>query len=94
MASLDLCGDTPSWDHQGWGEPGSGICKCILNKPDICKGGQIVMPSDVDCIRSSVYMHRHKLHPKPAGCMEGTNKVHMLMDQLEDMVIGRNQRRN
>eukprot|EP00957_Ditylum_brightwellii_P062290 4726716-Ditylum_brightwellii.AAC.1 len=29
-----------------------------------------------------------KLHSKPAGYMEGTNEVHMPMDQLEYMVFG------
>eukprot|EP00957_Ditylum_brightwellii_P138736 10575495-Ditylum_brightwellii.AAC.1 len=46
------------------------------------------MLSDVDCIRTHVYVYRHKLHPKPARYMEGTNEVHVLIDQLEDMVNG------
>eukprot|EP00957_Ditylum_brightwellii_P031535 2391537-Ditylum_brightwellii.AAC.1 len=87
-ASFDLCGDKTSWGHQGWGEQGSGLCKCILNKPGICKRGQIVMLSGADCIRPCAYMHRHKLHPNPVGYVKGSNEVHMLMGQLEDMVIG------
>eukprot|EP00957_Ditylum_brightwellii_P126734 9659495-Ditylum_brightwellii.AAC.1 len=67
MVSLDLCGDKAGWGHQGWGESGSGLCKCILNKPGI------VMLSDVDCIRPHAYMNRHKavkkiFTKKPAMC--------------------------
>eukprot|EP00957_Ditylum_brightwellii_P197710 15062590-Ditylum_brightwellii.AAC.1 len=87
MAPLDLCRDETSWGHQGWRQPRSCLCKHILNKPGICKGGQIVILSDVDSIRPHVCMQTHKLHPKLAGYMEGTNEVCMLMNQLENMVI-------
>eukprot|EP00957_Ditylum_brightwellii_P040882 3094394-Ditylum_brightwellii.AAC.1 len=45
------------------------------------------MLSDIDCIRSCAYVHRHKLHTKQAGYTEGSNEVCFLVDQLEDMVI-------
>eukprot|EP00957_Ditylum_brightwellii_P100452 7656978-Ditylum_brightwellii.AAC.1 len=76
----NLCGDKTNWGHQCWGEPGSGLCKCILNKSGICKRRQIVMLSDLDCIRPHAYVHRHKLYPKPADYTKGTNEVCMLMD--------------
>eukprot|EP00957_Ditylum_brightwellii_P191689 14593371-Ditylum_brightwellii.AAC.2 len=83
----NLCGDKTSWDHQGWGEPGSGLYKHILSKTGIYKGGQIVMLNDVNHIRPCIYVYRHKLHPQPVGYTGGSNKVCMLMDQLKDMVI-------
>ena len=63
-ANPDQCGDETSYGFQGWGEPASGLVYLINNKPEITKGMQTVITSDVDWIRPRAYIHRHKKHPK------------------------------
>jgi hypothetical protein len=95
QAYLNLTGDETSWGHQGWGEPGSGLVKRILNKPGVCKGGQIVLLYDQDCIQLRAYVHRHKLWGKPAGfTAEGPNEARMLIDKIDDMIIGESMEEN
>jgi len=95
QAYLNLTGDETSWGHQGWGEPGSGLVKRILNKPGVCKGGQIVLLCDQDRIQPCEYVHQHKLWDKPAGfTAEGPNEARMLIDKIDDMIIGESMEEN
>jgi hypothetical protein len=88
-AELDLCGDETLWGHGGFGEAGSGFIGQIINKPGVTKGGQIVMISDVHCIRPCAYMHHHKLHIKPPGwTQQGPFKVKSVFDKLNGLVEG------
>jgi len=65
LACLDLTGDETTWEHSGYGEVGSCITGCIMNKPDISKGGKIITISDAIMIRPGAYMHKHTLHEIP-----------------------------
>ena len=62
---LDLTRDETTWRYAGYGEAGSRITGQIMNKPGISKGGQVIIISDANRIRTRSYMHRHKLHEMP-----------------------------
>jgi hypothetical protein len=79
---LDGCGDETSFGHQGFGEPDSGVISLIIGKPGICRGGQIVLYSDVDRMRPRAYLPRHKLHDY-AYTQKGPSEVRMIYEQLE-----------
>jgi hypothetical protein len=88
FAELDQTGDETTWGHGGFGEAGSGIIGRVRDKPGKTKGGQIVLTSDVHRIRPRAYLHRHKLHEKPAGWNAmGPLEVRMILEQLGSMVI-------
>ena len=53
------------------------------------KGSQTVLVSDVHCIRSCAYMHRHKLHVNHPGCnLWGNIEVKEIMEVMKLMVEG------
>ena len=58
-ACIDITGDETSWGHQRWGEPQSGMVRIILKNPVVCKGGEVVIVSDIHNIRPSTYVPRH-----------------------------------
>ena len=66
VAETDQCSDETTYSHSGHGEKGSVLVGRVFGKPGVSKGGQIVMISDVNRMRPRAYMHRHKLHEKPA----------------------------
>jgi hypothetical protein len=50
-ASLDLCGDESTWAHQGYANLVSSMLTLVMGKPNITKGGQVVIVTDTDRIR-------------------------------------------
>ena len=58
---IDLTVNEKIWGHKGWGEPQSSPAKRITNKPGVCKGGYVVLVSDVDRIWPHTYVHK-KIH--------------------------------
>ena len=46
-----MCGDETTWGHGGIVEYSSGLMNREEGKPHIKTGGQIVLLSDVGCIR-------------------------------------------
>jgi hypothetical protein len=87
-ADLDQCGDETTWGHGGYGEAGSGLAGRIMGKPGITRGGQIVIISDVSSCRPRGYIHRHKLHERPRGYVEGPNEVRMMVEQILPLIQG------
>jgi hypothetical protein len=85
-ACLDLCGDESTWAHQGYADSISDMLSIVIGKPNVTKGGQVVLVMDVDRVRPRAYLHRHKLHPKHFSC-EGPNEVKLILDKLESMLI-------
>ena len=85
---MDLCGDETPWGHQGIGEVGSGVVARVVGKPGVSKGGQTVIVSDVNRCRPRAYMHRHKLHNRAAGFVEGPNEVRCMIEKLRAMIVG------
>ena len=61
----------------------------IINKPGVGKDGQIALVSDVDCVCSRAYEHRHNIHTRPNNFKsQGSNKLCIIIDKLEEMVVG------
>jgi hypothetical protein len=87
-AEADQCGDETTWGHGGYGEAGSGLAGRIMGKPGITRGGQIVIISDVSRCRPRAYVHRHKLHERPKGFVEGPNEVRMIVNQILPLIEG------
>jgi hypothetical protein len=87
-AEADQCGDETSWGHSGYGEAGSGLAGRIMGKPGITRGGQIGISSDVSRCRPRAYVHRHKLHERPKGFVEGPNEVRMIVNQILPLIEG------
>ena len=84
----DQCGDETTWGHGGYGEAGRGLLGRITGKPEVSKGGQIVMISDVNRMRPRAYMHRHKLHENPTvWTSSGPLEVSWDMEGVINMVI-------
>ena len=53
------------------------------------KGIQIVMVTDVDHVQQIAYVHWHKMHNHLFNFKsQRTNKVHVIIEKLEDMVVG------
>ena len=53
--------------HQVMVRCGDGLTEQNSNKPDIMKGGQTILVSDILCGRPHAYMHIRKMHVKPPG---------------------------
>ena len=94
-ANPDLCGDETSCGHQGFGEPGTHLVYNVKGKPNITKGMQTVMLSDVDWLRPRAYLHRHNQHPQLFSA-QGCNEVRLLWEtqilplcQHDNPIIGR-----
>ena len=87
-AEDDQCGDETTWGHGGFGEAGSGLVGRIVGKPGVSKGGQLVLVSDVSCCHPRAYVHRHKLHFRPDGYVEGPNEVRLLTENIIPQVRG------
>lgn len=87
-AEADQCGDETTWGHGGYGEAGSGLAGRIMGKPGITRGGQIVVISDVSRCRPRAFVHRHKLHERPRGFVEGPNEVRMIVEQIMPLIEG------
>lgn len=82
FAGLDLVGDESSYAHRGYGEPGAGNVMMVRGKPQVTKGMQTVIVSDVDRMRPRAYLHRHKLNKKHEGfSYPGQNEVRQLWDE-------------
>jgi len=79
FANPDQCGDETSCGHQGFGEPGSHLVYNVKGKPNITKGMQTVLTSDVDWIRPRAYLHRHNCHPQLFS-VQGCNEVRLLWE--------------
>ena len=59
-----------------------------LLKTGVCKGGKVVLVSDVDRICPCTYVHKKKLWDLPAGFkMEVPNEVRIIMEKLDKMII-------
>ena len=69
-------------------EAGSGLAGRIMGKPGIMQGGQIIVISDVSCCRPRPFVHRHKLHKRPRGFVEGPNEVPMIVEQIMLLIEG------
>jgi len=78
-ANPDQCGDKMSYGFEGWGESESGLVCMIKNKPEITKGMQTVITSDVDWICLRACIHRHKKHPK-LFTNQGPTKARLLWE--------------
>jgi len=94
-ANPDQCGDETSFAQQGFGEPGTRLLYYVRGKPNITKGMQTVIVSDVDWIRPRAYLHRHKKHPK-LFTQQGPNEVRLLWEsqllplcQHDNTIMGR-----
>jgi hypothetical protein len=88
-AELDVCADETTWAHNAWGPKDTGLVSRVLGKPGVCKGGQIVIVSDVHRCRPRAYVHRHKLHKRPKGfTMEGPNEVRMIVEKIRPLIAG------
>ena len=86
---LDITGDETRWVHQGWVEAQSGLVRKIINKPGVCKGGQVVLVYDVDRIRPHSNVHQPKLWERTAlFTMKGPNEVRMILEKLYNIIIG------
>ena len=48
--------------HQGYGEPGSSVLFCNINKPHVTKGMQTIIISDVHRNQLRGYTHCHNVH--------------------------------
>jgi hypothetical protein len=59
-----------------------------MGKPGITRGGQIVVISDVSRCRPRAFVHRHKLHERPRGYVEGPNEVRMIVEQILPLIEG------
>ena len=64
---LDLYVDDTSLATAIYYGSGAGLTRQISNKTRITKGDHTVLVSDVYCIRTREYRHRHKLHVNPPG---------------------------
>jgi hypothetical protein len=59
----------------------------FAGKPGASRGGQTVVVSDVSRCRPQAYVHRHKLHPRPAPfTQEGPNEVRMIAEKIEKLL--------
>ena len=89
-ASLDLAADETSFAHQGFGEAGTGIVAMVRGKPQVSKGMQTVVVSDVDYCRPRAYVHRHKLNKRYPGIpWSGQNEIRALWEtQLRPLCTG------
>jgi hypothetical protein len=47
-----------------------------------------VITSDVSRCCPRAYVHRHKLHTRPQGFVEGPNEARMIMEQVRPQVVG------
>jgi len=47
FAESDLCFNETSYAFNGWGEAGTGLIGLVLGKPNITRGGQLCLLSDV-----------------------------------------------
>ena len=60
-----------------------------MNKPGILKGGQVVIISDANRIRSGAYMHRYKLHEMPDDwTLTSQREARYIIEQLTPLVEG------
>ena len=85
FAESDQCFDETSYTFNGWGEAGTRLIGLVLGKPNITRGGQLCLMSDVHQIRPRAHVHRHKLHVKHYNCM-GPNEVRLVWDQLQPLL--------
>jgi len=82
VAKTDLCYDETSCAFNGWGEANTGLVGLVLGKPNITRGGQLCLLSDVHRIRPRACVHRHKLHKKHFKC-QGPNEVVLVWHELQ-----------
>jgi hypothetical protein len=87
-AEADQCGDETTWGHGGYGKAGSGLAGRIMGKLGITRGGQVIVVSDVSRCRPRAYVHRHKLHERTRGFVEGSNEVGMTVEQIMPLIEG------
>ena len=86
---LDICRYDTYWVHQVWDEAKSGLVFKIMNKPGTNKGGQIVIVTGVGCVRPRAYVDFHQINTHSEIFeAQGTNEVHMIIDKLEETVVG------
>jgi len=85
FAETDQCFDETSYAFNGWGEAGTGLIGLVMGKPNITRGGQLCLLSDVHRIRPRAYVHRHKLHTKHYNCA-GPNEVRLVWEQLQPLL--------
>ena len=84
FAESDLCYDETSFAFNGWGEALTGLIGLVMGKPNITRGGQTCLLSDVHRIRPRSYVHRHKLHPKHYN-QAGPNEVRLVWEKLQPL---------
>ena len=73
----------------GLGEPGSELVACIMGKPGISKGGQIVLVLDASRNRPRMYTHRHKCHEMYDGWnKQGPSEVRQWMEIITPRIEG------
>ena len=60
-----------------------------MNRPGVTKDGKIVMENYVDHVCPIVYIHWKKMLNHPTNFKaQGRNEVGMIIDKLEEMVVG------
>lgn len=84
FAELDLCMDETSYAFNGWGEAGTGLIGLVMGKPNITRGGQACLISDVHRVRPRAYLHRHKLHTKHYNCA-GPNELRLIWERMQPL---------
>ena len=61
---LDYVGDETKFAFGGYGEKDSVLININFHKPNLPRGGQIILITDVSRFHLRAYLHRHNLHPK------------------------------
>jgi hypothetical protein len=86
-ADDDQCIDETTFPFNGFGEPGAGLIKLVLNKPGVTKGAQLVITTDVGRLRPRAFVHRHNKHEKLCK-QQGPNEIRLLHRELKRLMAG------
>ena len=89
-AELDYVGDETTFAFGGYGEKDYGLINSNFHKPNVPRGGQLVLITDVSRFCPRAYFHIQNLHPKyqTKGWPQGPNEVRLILEQMEGLIRG------